>query len=288
MKRTVALIAALCAFACSPTPPPIGSGEPAAAIASDDAGAEADAGSDADAGADFDAGSSDAGLDVDRDGLEDSYENRLARDYLPFFSMDPQDGCPLSGILFRARPHPKDPNLVFVIYDRLYQRDCGLSGHVGDDEVFSVTIDPRKPFPAGLTAMKAISHQGTACERVSTCDRCGGSACTFNSAQLPVVFASKDKHGSYVDTSTCQFSCFDSCTLAANSSVPPMQNAGEPGAPMTNNLSTNGFVTAANGWTESSLFDFDPWAAGKEFGTAGVVASDLVDPAFDTPACAAP
>lgn len=277
----------LCAFfACAPSSAPPPATQPVDDV-SDDAGVDAGVEAPLDAGRE----TTDAGTDADHDGLDDRYEDELARGYLPYLSLDPNDKCPLSGILFRARPHPQNPALVHILYDRLYQRDCGLGGHLGDDEAFAITVDPRQPYPFGLTAMKAISHQGTACQRVSECDRCGGSACDLASVGtqlLPVVFSSSDKHGTYVLRSTCQLSCLDNCVLAPTAFVPPLQNAGEPGAPLTHDLSANGFITAANGWTETALFGFDPWAAGVSFGGAGVVASDLVDPAFDTKACAAP
>lgn len=80
----------------------------------------------------------------------------------------------------------------------------------------------------------------------------------------------------------------DSCTQNPVTTVPPMQNAGEPSAPLTTNLTVKGFITAANGWTEAAVFDFNPWDTTKDFAGAGNVADDLVDGSFLTPACAAP
>ena len=115
----------------------------------------------ADAGAP-DAGVPDAGVDagmpsgdLDGDGLDDAYEARLALDYLPVQGVHPQDGCPLGGIVYRARKHPLDPTLVFIVYVHLFERDCGITSHVGDNEVFSVTINPATPAPGGITAMRA-------------------------------------------------------------------------------------------------------------------------------------
>ncbi len=228
--------------------------------------------------------------DVDGDGLDDVVEMQLAHDYMPFVSLDPADGCPLGGMLVRVHPHPMNPAYVHIIYDHLYQNDCGLGGHVGDDEVFAITVDPTKIAPLGIIAVKAISHQNTPCERTTECGSCPGmtlcATATRNGAPYPVVYASKDKHGDYALLSTCQFgSCFDVCTLATASDEPLMVNAGEPTHHLTENLTTDGFVTAANGWTEPSLMNFNPWMAGAMFGTAGVVADDLVDPAFDTQVC---
>jgi hypothetical protein len=230
-------------------------------------------------------------VDEDQDGLDDAFELQVANDYLPYVAVDPGDGCALDGIIARVRPHPADPSKILIVYDHLFQNDCGLGGHIGDDEVFSIAIDPNVPPPAGILAIKAISHQGTPCERDSECATCSGdsrSPCDLgmiNGLTYPVVYASKDKHGQYATKSSCGFgTCFDSCTLAPAPVHPPIVNAGEPDHPITSNLTTQGFITPANGWTETSLMNVDPWAAG-DFGGAGSIAGDLVDPAFEVMPC---
>lgn len=228
--------------------------------------------------------------DLDGDGLDDAEEERLAYAYLPFLSVDPTDDCALSGVVYRARPHPSDPTRVHFIVDLLFENDCGAGGHVGDDEVFGMTIDPSRPAPEGILAVRAISHQGTACEHISECGSCAGlSGCTTalrDGLAYPVVFYSKNKHGAYMSEPDCDGACFltNYCALAPASAMPILVNAGEPTAPLTNDLTAAGLVTAANGWTEPSLFDFDPWGA-SDFGTAGSVRGDLIDDAFLTPAC---
>jgi hypothetical protein len=239
----------------------------------------------------IDASSTDSFIDLDQDGLDDGEEDRIAHDYLPFLSVDPTDNCPLSGIVYRLRPHPMAPaTRLHMIVDVMYQADCGAGGHAGDDEVFGLTIDPSRPAPGGILAVRAIAHQNTACQHVSDCGSCSGlTACTTatrNGAAYPVVFASKDKHGNYMSDSECDNACFftNYCTLAPASAAPPMVNAGEPGAPMTRNLTTSGFITSANGWTDSSLMNFDPWG-NTNFGGAGNVTSDLTDDSFLTDIC---
>src|SRR5439155_8897772 len=117
-------------------------------------------------------------------------------------------------------------------------QDCGLGGHAGDDEVFAITVDPALPPPAGIVAMKAISHQGTLCERQSQCGRCQGqTACQTlpkSGVPWPAVWPSRDKHGSYVNrgaTCTALMTCFDSCDDNPAPRIPPIVNAGEPGHP---------------------------------------------------------
>ena len=230
-------------------------------------------------------------IDDDVDGLDDIQEMAWAAAYLPFLSISPGDGCDTMGLLVRVRPHPKDPMLVHILYNQLYDRDCGIGGHAGDDEVFGVTVDPSKPPPDGILAIRAISHQGTACERKSDCGKCPGQKpCTtlpYNGKAWPAIWPSRDKHGSYVNrqtTCTLLTTCFDTCEDRMAYPMPPMVNAGEPGHPLVHDLTTEGFITMANGWKENVLFNFDPWVD-KDFGGGGSLAKDLVDTAFETPAC---
>ncbi len=238
-----------------------------------------------------DGGTPDAApLDDDHDGLADAEELRLARDYLPYLSIDPTDGCPTMGALFRARKHPADPTLVQITYVLLYDKDCGLGGHNGDDEAFGVTIDPAIAPPKGLVAQKAISHQGTLCERQSECGVCPGmTPCDLlpkGGVPTPVMYASKDKHGSYARLDACGLfsTCLDSCTRSPAPTAPVVLNAGESNAHLVMNLTTQGFITMANGWTSMELFNYDPWG-GMSFGGAGNVADDLTDEMFTPQAC---
>ncbi len=163
-------------------------------------------------------------------------------------------------------------------------------GHPGDNEVFGVTIDPSRPAPEGILAVRAISHQNTACEAKTDCGSCGGlTACATamrNGKPFPIVWYSKGKHGAYMSEAKCDGACFftNQCTLAKAETIPKMINVGEPEKQLVNNLTAAGLITVASGWTEVGLMNFDPWS-GKNFGGAGNVADDLVDPAFVTPAC---
>ena len=241
------------------------------------------------AGSGGSAGSAGSGVDADQDGLDDALEQALAEDNFPFHSLAPNDGCKTNGVVYRAAPHPSSAAHVMIWYVVLFQNDCGANGHVGDDEVFGAVIDPALPAPQSLLAVRAISHQGTFCESVTTCGTLPGcEPCTTaprNGASYPVVFASIDKHGQYVKESTCDasFICdFGGCTLNSAPNLPPLVNAGEPGQPLVSDLSAQGFITAANGWDEAALMGFDPWS-NQEFGSAGNVTDDLTDEAFVVP-----
>ncbi len=158
--------------------------------------------------------------------------------------------------------------------------------HVGDNEVSGVVVDPALPTPAGILAVRAISHQSTACEANTTCGALNGcnpcATAQRNGAAFPVVFSSVTKHGSYVDEGACDrnFICDPGgCGFAPTADDPPLLNAGEPGSPLITNLTTEGFINGAHGWSEQELMNFNPWGGG-EFGGAGKVSEDLVDMAF--------
>jgi hypothetical protein len=226
--------------------------------------------------------------DADGDGIDDTRELAIARDYFPYLSMNPQEACGRHGVLFRVSPHPEDATKIAIWYVVLYERDCGLRGigaHVGDDEVFGEVIDPERPSPSGILAIRAISHQNTTCERVTTCGalpRCMPCVTAEkNGRPFPVVFSSFSKHGNYVSESVCnRWVCdFRGCESNGSADAPSFVNAGEPGYPLSVNLTANGFVNAEHGWTEPTLMDFNPWSDSK-FGAAGNVTDDLTDASF--------
>lgn len=284
-----AVVAACGAGAASSGAPIGGGGEDAGGSAVGDATTTPDGG-----GSAADATPEASSSDVDGDGIADADEDAWARDYFPFLSIHPDDGCKTHGVIARVSPHPKESGRVMIWFDVLYDEDCGASGHHGDNEMLGVVIDPKRPAPAGILAVRAISHQGTPCEKSTTCGSCDGmKACataTKGGKPYPVLFPSKDKHGGYVDKNTCSqsFVCdFGGCALAASAPQTSIVNVGEPTAPRVRDLTDQGFIKAENGWKSPALLHFDPWKKG-DFGSAGDVSEDLVDPAFviDTTRCA--
>ncbi|MCC7535507.1 MAG: hypothetical protein IT379_04815 [Deltaproteobacteria bacterium] len=271
--------------AAAPPPPPMDMGT--------DASAPIDSGPGPTDTGPTDAGTADAGpIDRDRDGLDDAFEDRAAAEYLPFLSMDPTDGCPRATAIFRARPHPDDATLLYVEYVLLFERDCGALGHVGDNEGFGVTVDPSVPGAEGILAVRAISHRGTACHSATTCGRstCGGvDGCAFGTrrgVRYPVVFFSAGKHGGYMSEDACDGACIltNYCVLADLPFEPALLNVGEPDAPLVSDLTAAGAITSAGGWREMDLFGYDPWG-GDDFGGAGNVAAQLMDPELVPPTC---
>jgi len=227
-------------------------------------------------------------VDADEDGIDDAHELSIARAYFPYFSLDAEDRCARHGVLFRVTPHPDDATKLAIWYVVLYERDCGRRGigaHVGDDEVFGELVDPARPAPEGILAVRAISHQDAICERVTTCGKLQGCTPCATAARAgsayPVVFASANKHGNYASQTACDFWPCDlgSCTLSGAPDSPDFVNAGEPGYPLVNDLTRDGFITREKGWTEASLVHFDPWSPAR-FGNAGDVSDDLTDASF--------
>lgn len=226
-----------------------------------------------------------AGVDDDGDGLEDAFELALVRAHLPFLAHHPEERCGRAGVVFRARPHPEDGALVHVVFTQLFALDCGLNGHDGDNEAFGATIDPRLPPPAGLVALVAVSHQGTPCERTTSCGACAGMAACDRVEGRAILYSSKDKHAGAVDIGGgCSVgACLDSCALDVVSAAVPLVNAGEPDAPLLASLDVGAGGFIDDEWP-AVLRGYDPWG-GAVLGGAGVVADDLVDPALLTPAC---
>lgn len=231
-------------------------------------------------------GADGVGDDLDGDGISDAQEQAWALAYFPYYAIAPNDNCAQHGVVYRLAPHPQDAQLIMIWYVVLYQRDCGALGHLGDVETFGVVADPRIAAPAGILGIRAISHQGTLCQRITSCGSlpncapCSGAQ--RDGKPYPVVFASRDKHGQYAQKSSCDqnFLCdLGGCALSPTPDLPLLVNAGEPQKPLTNNLTTAGMITAANGWTETQLYDFDPWGS-ADFGNVGTVSEDLVDGAY--------
>src|SRR5438270_4719805 len=82
--------------------------------------------------------------DQDRDGLDDAMELVWAQRYLPYLSISPDDHCPTAGIIARVTP-TSVAGLVRIRYDVLYNDDCGIGPHIGDDERFAMTVDVSTP-----------------------------------------------------------------------------------------------------------------------------------------------
>jgi hypothetical protein len=218
--------------------------------------------------------------DLDGDGIDDDLEREIAELNFPKVLMAMGEACGAPhGVVYRARRHPQNPKRIAVTYTVLYANDCGeLSGHVGDAESFAITVDldaqPGAPATVGVTA---AAHAGTRCASTSSCETAAGTgACGETpSASTPpevIIWASQNKHANYLSTATCENNCLDGCS-AGTRIIGPLLNVGEPDRPLVSDLTTQGFVQAADGWGPD-LLHFDPWGP-KEFVGGGSLAKPL-------------
>jgi len=214
------------------------------------------------------------GVDADGDGLDDALENEVAELNFPTVILaDGEDCGSPHGVLYHARRHPDAPRRLAISYVVLYADDCGeLNGHTGDAETFAISVDlDAAPGAAATVGVEAWAHAGTVCGSTSSCET--GAAMNGCGRQDVVIYASRDKHASYLSRETCDSNCFDSCGGGARI-FGPLVNVGEPDHPTVTDLTTQSFVQLADGWDES-LLHFNPWGT-NEFGGGGRLDTPLL------------
>ncbi len=212
--------------------------------------------------------------DVDGDGIDDDLEREVAELNFPAVWLDPGESCGTPhGVIYHARRHPQNPRRIAVTYIVLYGVDCGaFNGHLGDAESFAITVDlDAAPGAAATVGVAAFAHAGTTCASNSSCatapamNACGDSSATTSPSEV-FVYASRDKHASYLSAQTCADNCLDQCNEGTRI-WGPLVNVGEPDHPMVTDLTAQGFVKAADGWNQQ-LLGFNPWST-VEFAGGG-------------------
>jgi hypothetical protein len=212
--------------------------------------------------------------DADGDGLDDDLEREVAQLNFPALYLAQGEPCGgPHGVIYRARRHPLHPSRIAITYVVLYSADCGrTTGHVGDAETFAVTVDlDAEPGAPATVGVEAWAHARTRCGSTSSCDCVAGtSACRDASrgraSREVVLYSSSRKHAIYLTTGTCSENCFDSCSVGERLTG-PLLNVGEPDHPLVSDLTNQGFVRAADGWS-SQLLHINPWGS-TEFGGGG-------------------
>ena len=204
-----------------------------------------------------------AAQDLDRDGLDDPFEQALLERFLPTFvvSAGECDGLPASfapgtrhpEVLARdgtihGRVFPAFDGTIEVQYFHLWARDCGRGGHALDAEHVSALLEYRghqegRPLPVpsaveGRVAQPpawtarlwyAAAHEDTLCDQSS-----GAHASALGAVSAgPRVYVSRGKHASYLNPGQCKWGCGgDACPRGQPLRVAALVNIGEPGAPL--------------------------------------------------------
>jgi hypothetical protein len=212
--------------------------------------------------------------DRDSDGIDDDFEREVAELNFPKVLMAQGESCGTPhGVIYRVRRHPQNPKRFAITYTVLYANDCGeLTGHVGDAESFAITVDPdAQPGAAATVGVAAWAHAGTTCASTSSCQTeaataaCGESPSKSSPLEV-IIWASRNKHASYLSPATCSDNCLDSCS-AGERIDGPLLDVGEPDHPLVRDLTEQGFVQRADGWADE-LLHANPWGQ-KEFSGGG-------------------
>lgn len=227
------------------------------------------------------------GVDLDRDGLSDSLEDRLAQSFFPQLWFDPGEDCTAPAnanqpgtALARVRPHPSDPSRIAITYVTLYREDCGdvfgVTGHPGDLEPFAITLAPNPSCPGGygIVQAKSVAHAGTVTETVDQLEL--NNTCSWGPA-----YAAENKHGVYFSLSSCDAGGFLGSDHCGQSFALPWQsyNVGEPNAIRLDDLSRVGFP-GEFAWKDQNFCG----GQGRLSGCPGPVREKLVSEVFLAPA----
>ncbi len=188
--------------------------------------------------------------DLDRDGLNDAFEQALLERFRPTFMLSASE-CDVMPSEFQAgKKDPVKPERNGTIYGRvfptatggsieihyyhLWARDCGFGQHPLDIEHVAVLVEAPAPVSfAGEYKAKywfASGHQGTVCDAANGARASDIAAVTSGGT----VWISRGKHASFLSQDACnRLGCGgDSCEIM--SAMPPgkLINIGEAGAPM--------------------------------------------------------
>lgn len=189
--------------------------------------------------------------DLDRDGLNDAFEQALLERFRPTFMLSATecDSMPAEFHPCRKDPITSDRNgtiyghvfragqsgrFIEIHYYHLWARDCGFGPHPLDIEHAAVLLAAPSPdSPPGEYRAKywfASGHQGT------VCDAANGARAADIAAETSggTVWVSHGKHASFLSQDACnRLGCGgDRCEIM--SAMPPgkLINLGEPGAPL--------------------------------------------------------
>jgi hypothetical protein len=178
------------------------------------------------------------GADLDRDGLDDKFEERLLKKFRPTLLIDAQD-CDVRPAEFtNGQPGARNGTLyghvfrvkggIEIHYYHLWANDCGRGAHPLDAEHVAVLLEPHgRDWRA--RAWIAAGHAGTICDR-----RHGALASALNAVDRgATVWVSYGKHASFLSQQACGGGCGgDRCDRPVTLAPGKLVNLGEAAAPM--------------------------------------------------------
>jgi hypothetical protein len=205
--------------------------------------------------------------DLDRDGLDDHFEQSLLKRFIPTFYLSAGECDALPAAFAAGTPHPVVAARNGTIHGRafpapdggvelqffhLWARDCGRGGHALDAEHVSALLEPAADGGWAARLWYAAAHEDTFCDHST-----GARAATLGAVSAgPRVYISRGKHASYLDQGQCSRGCgTDACPMGQPLAVAALVNIGEPGAPL------NGATwMASSRWPLGNKLrsDFDP------------------------------
>ncbi len=201
--------------------------------------------------------------DVDGDGLSDAWEQLILESYRPIIVFDETEtllGDPDAVVLHVGRVVPvgRRPLVAQMYLTILYDRDygsCGsFSSHNGDSERVVVTVS-ETPTGVQMDRVYTAAHEGTitdASMRFLTADlgELEYDDTVIGEARW-VAYSSEDKHATYATKLICESTSRLPCVVEScgptfspgveTSRLLDVYNAGEPDAPMIDDLTAIGF-----------------------------------------------
>ncbi|MBN2359841.1 MAG: hypothetical protein JXR83_10335 [Deltaproteobacteria bacterium] len=239
--------------------------------------------------------------DADGDDLVDAWEEMALELLRPRLRLDEGEdllGDPAAvvaaiGHIYPTSLAPLEVRALIVIgYSRDYGSCLGISAHNGDTERVALRLVAlTAPGDVVVSAAFTAAHDGApldhnrllAGDELQEMEFVDGE-----SGPRWLVYASEDKHASYVSVADCEFSdipCFDEdCSPdgvadpSAFELLPPVVNAGEPAAPLVEDLAALGFA-GEDAWLDQ------PFCGGRTRGgiCAGSVRKKLTTDPFAEP-----
>jgi len=215
--------------------------------------------------------------DVDRDGLNDAWEDAVLARFQPRLELDEQekgrdDPSFRVGVAGRVVARAGDPSRVVVFFGFAWSEDygaCGFTDHHGDVERAVLELARVDGTTGDLVIVKAYtaSHEGDPTDKSHT--YAGETELRAELEFLPengshrwLLYTSRDKHGTFASKGACEsrkIPCLaDYCGADGVDDkselrlLPALLNVGEPAHPRESNWAKLGYPST-DAWTSKSF-----------------------------------